>query len=111
VPPGLGEATQAAGATADALSTLWRTGESWLRDRLDPGDYELLVRPLDVLASAFGRGLAKAASRRPVVLLLDTCEIVAPVGPWLRVLMREAGPRVGWLLFGRFEADPPGIPY
>ena len=106
VPPGVGEAAQAAGAGADALSALWKTGESWLRDRLDPGDYELLVRPLDV--SAFARGLAKAASRRPVVLLVDACEIVAPVGPWLRVLMRESGPRVAWLLFGRFEADPLG---
>jgi tetratricopeptide (TPR) repeat protein len=110
VPPGIGEATQVAGAAADALSALWKTGESWRRDRLDHGDYELLVRPLDALASAFASGLAGAASRRPIVLLADTCEIVAPAGPWLRVLMRQTGPRVAWLLFGRFEADPPGWP-
>jgi tetratricopeptide (TPR) repeat protein len=109
VPPGVGEAAQAAGAAVDALSAMWKNGESWLRNRLAPEDYELLVRPLDLLASAFAAGLAKAAARRPIVLLADTCEIVSPAGPWLRASMRESGPRVAWVLSGRFEADPPGL--
>jgi hypothetical protein len=50
VPPGVGEAAQAAGAAVDALSAMWKNGESWLRNRLAPEDYELLVRPLDLLA-------------------------------------------------------------
>jgi tetratricopeptide (TPR) repeat protein len=110
VPPGIGEATQVAGLAVDAGTALWRIGKSWRRDRLSPGDYELLVRPVDALVSAFASGLAKAASRRPIVLLTDTCELVAPVGSRLRILMRQSGPRVAWLLFGRFEADPSGWP-
>jgi tetratricopeptide (TPR) repeat protein len=110
VPPGLGEAMQVAGMAADTASVLWKGGESWLRARLDPEDYQLYAHPQEVLASAFAKGLAAAAARGPIVLLLDTCEVVAAVGPWLRAVIRESGPRVAWVLCGRFEVDPAGWP-
>ena len=104
VPPGLGELALAAGVAADALPALWKEIRSRL-GRLKPGDYDLLARPSETLASAFAKGLASAASKRPLILLLDTYEIVEPVGPWLRLVMQASGPRVAWILCGRLKTD------
>ena len=110
VPPGPGEALQIAGKAADAASALWKSRESWLRGRLDPDDYQMYFHPQEVLASAFAKGLAAASAGSPIVLLLDTCEVVTAAGRSLRAVMRESGPRVAWVLCGRFEADPAGWP-
>jgi tetratricopeptide (TPR) repeat protein len=110
LPPGPGEALQAAGVAVDAASAVWKGSQSWLRSRLDPDDYQLYVHPEDVLAAAFAKGLAAAAVRCPIVLMLDTCEVVTGAGRWLRAVMRQSGPRVVWVLCGRFEADPAGWP-
>jgi len=106
VPPGLSELAQAAGVAADALPTLRKDFDSWLRARLGSDDYQLFAHRSDALASAFGRGLAAATSRRPVVLILDTYEIIAAAGPWLRVVTRGSGPRVVWVLCGRLAGSP-----
>src|SRR5207253_302604 len=106
VPPGLGELAQALGVAADALPGLRDEAVSWLRSRLDPDDFQLFVRPHDALASAFASGLRAAATRRPLILHLDTYEVVASVGPWLRVIMAQSGPRVAWVVCGRLEGDP-----
>ena len=70
-------------------------------------DYQLLISPRDVLASAFAAGVRSSAARQPVLFILDTYEIVAAIGPWLRAIMRESGPRVAWVLCGRLEAPDP----
>jgi tetratricopeptide (TPR) repeat protein len=102
VPPVLGE------LAADELPGLLDEAMSWLRSRLDPDDFQLFVRPHDALASAFASGLRAAATRRPLILHLDTYEIVASVGPWLRVIMAQSGPRVAWMMCGRLDGDHPG---
>lgn len=84
--------------------------QSWLRDRLNPEDVELLNQPHHALASVFAEGLRAAAVQRPLLLFLDTYEAVASAGRWLREIMRHSGPRVAWVVCGRLEGDQPGWP-
>jgi Tfp pilus assembly protein PilF len=57
------------------------------------------------LARTFALGVRSLSRTRPVVLLLDTYEIVSTVGPWLREAARQTGERAFWVLAGRLEPE------
>jgi len=105
---GVGEGLQAP-VTKGIDNALELTGDAattaltWFRSRLRLKSEEerLFCRPEEELARALGRGFAAMSKSRPLIILLDTYEIVDRVDPWLRLVIREAGPRLVWVLAGR----------
>ncbi len=88
--------------------------EQFLRARLAPELYDIYCRPHEQLARALGEGLRRVSRDQPLVLLLDTYEIVAPAADlWLRLVIKTAGPRLIWVLAGRDNLAPsrPGDRY
>ncbi|MFB3133684.1 MAG: tetratricopeptide repeat protein, partial [Rhodothermales bacterium] len=72
-----------------------------LRARLKPEQFDLFVSPHEVLARALAEGLRKVAGRGSLIVFLDTYEIVDRADPWLREVIKAAGPRVVWVIGGR----------
>ena len=85
---------------AESAALLGAKLEQRIRSKLG-SQYELFLNPNDQLARAFGRGLKNLSARKPLLLVLDTYEIVDRADFWLRTVMRTAGPRVVWILSGR----------
>jgi len=75
--------------------------ETGLRARLDPKQFDLFLNPNEQLARALAEGLRKIGTSKPLIVVLDTYEIVDRCDLWLRVVMRAAGPRVVWIVSGR----------
>lgn len=71
--------------------------------RSPPKEFETYAQPHERLAEALGKGLAELAKRKPVVILLDTFEIVdRPECDYtLRTVIRCGGNRVVWAIAGR----------
>ncbi|WP_284749016.1 tetratricopeptide repeat protein [Amycolatopsis sp. RTGN1] len=77
------------------------------RGVLTTEEFALFIRPEQALVDAFADGLR--AARSPLIVLLDTYEIVERVGPWLRRLMSRCGPRVAWVIAGRVGGEQPSL--
>jgi len=75
--------------------------EERLRARLDPRQFELFLNPNEQLARALADGLQKIGGDRPLIVFLDTYEIVDQADMWLRTAIRSAGPKVVWVIGGR----------
>ena len=86
---------------AEQAAQLRAALERRLRARLDPKQYEIFLNPNQQLARALAEGLKKVAARKPLILFLDTYEIVDRADLWLREVMRAAGPRLVWIISGR----------
>jgi tetratricopeptide (TPR) repeat protein/GTPase SAR1 family protein len=72
-----------------------------LRVQLDPAEFDMFCAPRERLATALAEGLRAVTAERPLLLFLDTYEIVDRADPWLRVAIRQSGPRVLWVIAGR----------
>jgi hypothetical protein len=76
-----------------------------LQRKLKPEQFRLFLSPHEHLAQALGhdlKGLAQGWwSGRPLLLVLDTYEIVDRNDVWLRQVMKSAGPKVIWIVSGR----------
>ncbi len=88
-------------AGAEEMARLRQMAEGFLRARLKPDAYALYLQPRQQLARALARGLRKVSESKPLALLLDTYEIVFRADPWVREVIRHAGPRVVWVIAGR----------
>jgi len=86
---------------AEQAAQLRTALERRLRARLDPKQYEIFLNPNQQLARALAEGLKKVAARKPLILFLDTYEIVDRADIWLHEVMRAAGPRLVWVISGR----------
>ena len=75
------------------------------RSRADSEALELAYRPEEPLVRAFAAGIRTLSEDRPIFVILDTYEIVASTGGWLRSAMRQTGSRVAWVVAGRLEVD------
>lgn len=53
------------------------------------------------LSAALGRDLSRFAKRSPIILFFDTYEKIDEGDSFLRVVMKSAGARVGWVIAGR----------
>jgi hypothetical protein len=85
----------------DQAAHLRAVVESRLRARLDSKQYDTFLEPHEQLARAFADGLKRIAANMPLIVFLDTYEIVDRADPWLRVVMHAAGARVIWVVSGR----------
>jgi len=86
---------------AERAARLRAALEARLRARLNPEQYALFLNPNEQLARALAQGLERVAKRKPLLLFLDTYEIVDRADLWLREVMRAAGPRLVWIISGR----------
>ncbi len=91
---------------AEQAAYLRQRAEEFLRARLDSDHYDAFRRPNETLARALAAGLKRVSDARPLLLLLDTYEIVERADPWLRVVIERAGPRVVWVVAGRPNLAP-----
>ncbi len=78
-----------------------------LRARLKPEQFDIFLNPHEQLARALADGLKRLTddglvlSGKPLIVTLDTYEIVDRADIWMRSVMRHAGPRVLWVVCGR----------
>ena len=86
---------------AEQAAQLRAAVENRLRASLDPKQFDIFLHPNEQLALAFGEGLKKLAESKPLIIVLDTYEIVDRADLWVRVAMREAGPATLWVICGR----------
>ncbi|MEA3341726.1 MAG: tetratricopeptide repeat protein, partial [Chloroflexota bacterium] len=91
---------------AEQVSRLRQSADDFLRARLDSSHYDIFRQPEETLARALAEGLQQVSGRKPLLLLLDTYEIVARADPWLRQVIKHAGPRVMWVIAGRPNLAP-----
>lgn len=75
----------------------------FVQKSLTPKEYEIYEQPNERLAEALGKGIAKLAERKPLVMLFDTYEIVdRPECDYtLRRLIQESGGLTQWVIAGR----------
>ncbi|MGQ9467931.1 MAG: hypothetical protein ACUVSG_09885, partial [Anaerolineae bacterium] len=86
---------------AEQAARLRAALERHLRARLNPEQFNLFLNPNEQLARALAEGLQRVARRKPLLLILDTYEIVDRADLWLREVMRAAGSRLIWVISGR----------
>jgi tetratricopeptide (TPR) repeat protein len=76
-----------------------------LQRKLKPEQFRLFLSPHEHLAQALGcdlKGLTQGwFSGKPLLIVLDTYEIVDHSDIWLREVMKAAGPKVLWIVSGR----------
>ena len=87
-------------ATDEAVA-LYQALQSYLRARLGVEQYDLYINPHEGLARALADGFRRVSRRHPLLVVLDTYEVVDYNDHWLRMVMRLAGPRILWVLSGR----------
>jgi len=87
--------------SAETAARLRAALETRLRTRLDPEQFTMFLNPHQQLAHALAQGLKRVAARKPLLVFLDTYEIVDRADLWLRDVMRAAGPRLVWIISGR----------
>src|SRR5262245_46414908 len=91
----------------DQARNVINTLNTRLRARLKPEQFDIFLNPQERLARAMADGLKKLTesgfvlSGKPLIITLDTYEIVDRADVWMRVMMRHAGPRVLWIVCGR----------
>jgi AAA ATPase domain len=108
LPSGVGVTASALGAIISAMSVASPEAthrKFRLQSQLSFEDFRLLENAHMRMATEFAASVRTAAARRPMVIFLDTYEIIQSVGPWLRQVIRESGPRVAWVLSGRFDIE------
>jgi len=98
--------------SAEALSQ----ARQFVQKTLEPQEYDLYAQPHERLGEALGQGLARLAQRQPLVLFLDTYEIVdrSECDYTLRQVMQHSGRNVIWVVSGRAnlaDSGPRGSGY
>lgn len=96
------------GVAQPVLARLFRRGlsaapEFWvlLQGKLKKAQWDLLLAPEPALAAGLARSLADASEDLPILVMFDTYELMDEWDGVVRQLIRESGPRVGWIIAGR----------
>ncbi|MCP5191365.1 MAG: tetratricopeptide repeat protein, partial [Pseudomonadales bacterium] len=101
----LAQAFLEAGVTVGAAqaAVLRASIETRLRARLDTEQYQLFLNPHEQLARALAQGLRQVAQRKPLLIFFDTYEIIDRVDPWVREMLKVAGPHLLCVIAGRHD--------
>jgi hypothetical protein len=112
-----GHPASVAGLTADQLAAAGQAGAHLSQAAVRamtgkrPGEitapeYELVTDPGRELPARIAAGIRTAATRVPLVVFVDTGEILGePAWRWLRLVMTRTGPGVLWIIGARFETE------
>lgn len=98
-------AKQGADAIKQVTTTTADLTRKVRRERISPDQFTELVRPDIALVDAFAHGLSELSSKRPVVLSLDTCELLGEVLILLCYVIDHCGSKVLWMVAMRLEDD------
>jgi len=88
---------------AEKAAILLAKVETRLRAKLNPEQFEMFLNPHEQLALALADGLKRVADERPLLVVLDTYEIVDRADRWLRLVIKAAGPHLLWVIAGRHD--------
>jgi tetratricopeptide (TPR) repeat protein len=107
------QALRAAGIQLEVETAiqLRQQADRFLRTYLKPNLYDVYRQPHEQLAWALGQGWRQVSRDRPLALILDSYEIVAPTTDiWIRTVIKSAGPNVVWVIAGQdnLAATRPG---
>ncbi|MFJ7305258.1 tetratricopeptide repeat protein [Streptomyces sp. NPDC099088] len=89
-----------------AVSGLFAAGSAARRIRrggVDPQVFRQVVDAKTALIAAFGMGIRALSRRRPVVIIMDTCELLGSTLLELRQVVARSGPDTVWVLGTRLE--------
>ena len=102
-PGQLAATAQAAGNLSDGAV---RAVTGRRRGDIPAADYDLITDPARELPRRIAAALNAIAAAAPVVIFLDTGEVIGPdAWGWLRRVMRQTGPRVIWVAGARFATE------
>ena len=89
--------------TIQVSAELLSQARNLIAKTLNPDQLELYIKPHEHLAEALGRGLANLAEKTPIIIIMDTYEIVdRPECDYtLRNAIEAAGSNVIWVIAGR----------
>lgn len=86
---------------SEQLTSLNNRLKIYLQANLKPNHFDYFLNPNEQLAHQLARGLTNVAKSKRLIIFLDSYEIVDRNDIWLRSVIREAGPRVMWVICGR----------
>ncbi|MFD5634832.1 tetratricopeptide repeat protein [Streptomyces sp. NPDC127077] len=95
-------------SVAKATAGAFTAGSAAHRLRHGTVDAQLFRQLVDAkttLVQAFGQGMRALARRQPVVVIMDTCELLGPTLLELRQIVARSGPRSVWVLGTRLEEE------
>ncbi|MCA9988656.1 MAG: ATP-binding protein, partial [Anaerolineales bacterium] len=75
--------------------------ETLLRAHLEPNHFSHFLNPNEQLGDALARGIGRVGGKKPLLVVLDSYEIVDRTDIWIREVIRSAGPNVIWVISGR----------
>ena len=79
------------------------------RGRVPEEAYRLILRRVEALVDTFADGLRLVTSKvRPVVVILDTCELILGSQEYLRRAMSGSGSHAAWVIGMRLEPEATG---
>ena len=83
----------------------------FVEDALTPEEYQIYAQPQEQLAKELGKGIANIAKGKPLVIFLDTYEIVdRPECDYtLRSVIKHSSKRVVWVIAGRSNLADSGM--
>lgn len=83
--------------------------ETRLRAKLNPEQFEMFLNPHEQLALALADGFKSVAETKPLLVVLDTYEIVDRADRWLRLVIKASGPHLLWVIAGRHDLVRDGM--
>lgn len=102
----LGTAGKPAASMGRVAVTAAIRGLAGRMGRLEPEAYASLTSAAAALVRAFGKGLETAGRKcGPVVVLLDSCELLGEILNWVPELASRSGARVAWVIAMRQDVD------
>ena len=101
-----GPAAAGAAGVGHIARDAWGTLRQMRRGPVPEEAYRLVLHRVDELVDSFGHCLRTVSERRPVMVVLDTCELILGSQEYLRRAMRASGSRVLWVIGMRLDPDP-----
>lgn len=94
--------TPSSNLQGDREAQLHAQAVAWLETRtsLEPEELSVFQGPNGSFARSLAMGFARIAQTKPLVMLLDSCELASREGRWIRALIQHAGPRLVWVISG-----------
>ncbi len=101
---------------ADTAALMVDQARVFAQNVLTPDDFRIYERPHEHLAEALGKGIREAARRKPIIMIMDTYEIIdrAECDYSFREVLKASGAKTVWVIGGRAnlaESSRRGIEY
>ncbi|MCI0713373.1 MAG: tetratricopeptide repeat protein [Chloroflexi bacterium] len=89
------------GDVVDIGAGVLASARRMLNRELSDAEFELFISPHEKIASHLAEGIRKSAQRKPIVIFLDTYEIVDRADYWLREVIKDTRNNLIWIISGQ----------